>query len=103
MSSGILIIRLQAGRDCGSGVKCKAWKSLFLEKLHKFSQRYAQGPIDIFDSKGVTHRLKYGEPDAWDLADKADRFRYLGTIYSRADFAALIEEAMMPSNPQQIG
>jgi len=73
-----------------------------LETLHKFCRRYAQGDVGFVDSKRTTRILKDGEPNAWELAEKADQFRYLGKFYSRAEFAALMEDEMRPANPMQI-
>jgi len=74
-----------------------------LETLHKFCQQYAQGEVSFLDSKGTTRILKDGEPDVWDLAEKADQFRYLGKSYTRAQFAALMEDETRPANPIQTG
>ena len=73
-----------------------------LETLRKFCQRYAQGDVSFMDSKGTTRILKDGERDAWELAEKADQFRYLGKVYSRAEFAALMGYEMRAANPMQI-
>lgn len=72
------------------------------ETLNKFCRQYAQGPVSVVDSTGATRVLKGGERDVWDLAEKADLFLYLGSWYSRAQFTALMEDAMRPANPTQI-
>jgi hypothetical protein len=74
-----------------------------LETLRKFCQHYAQGDVSFLDSKGTTRILKSGEPDLWDLAEKADQFFYLGMVHTRVQFAALMEVAMRPANSTQIG
>jgi hypothetical protein len=74
-----------------------------LETLHKFARQFAQGPINIVDSTGTTRKLEDGRPDVWELALKADQFWYAGTSYPRANFAQLMEDAMRPANPVQIG
>jgi hypothetical protein len=68
-----------------------------LETLHKFARQYAQGPISIVDSTGTTRKLQDGQPDVWELAQKADQFWYAGALYRRADFARLMEDAMRPA------
>ncbi len=74
-----------------------------LESLRKFVRQYAQGPVSIVDSTGATRRLADGEPDVWELAEKADQFLYTGNQYTRAQFAQLMEDAMRPGNVMQIG
>jgi hypothetical protein len=53
--------------------------------------------------KGTTRGLKDGEPDIWQLAEKADQFFYLGKVHTRAEFARVMEDAMGPANLMQIG
>jgi hypothetical protein len=76
-----------------------------LGSLHKFCQQYAQGEVSFLDSKGTTRRLKDGEPDVWELAEKADQFFYLGKVHTRVEFARVMDDAMGPANPmmRQIG
>jgi hypothetical protein len=54
-----------------------------LENLHKFVAQY--GEVSIADSTGQTHKLKDGTPDVWDLAVKADRFRFGGRWLNRTE------------------
>jgi hypothetical protein len=72
------------------------------ESLHQFVARYAQSDVGVIDSTGRTRTLRDGQPDVWDLVEKADRFFYAGTVYQRAQFAQLMEDAMRPANVMQV-
>jgi hypothetical protein len=72
------------------------------ESLHQFVARYAQSDVSIFDSTGRTRTLRDGQPDVWDLVEKADTFLYAGTVYQRAQFAQLIDDAMRPAKVMQV-
>ena len=65
-----------------------------LETLRRFGQE--QGSVYIEDSAGITRKLRNGDADVWDLAEKANRFQYNEKWYNRADFAALMEKRLNP-------
>lgn len=50
--------------------------------------------ISIVDSKGETRTLSNGDPDIWDLAEKADKFFFEGRWHSRAEIEALMDERL---------
>ena len=50
------------------------------------------GDIKIVDLNGKTKILESGKPDAFDLAEKANRFCFEGRWYSREGFEKLLDE-----------
>jgi hypothetical protein len=70
-----------------------------LENLHKFVAHY--GEVSIVDSTGMTRKLKDGTPDVWELAAKADKFRFEGRWLSRAEMGKQLDR-MKPANVSQV-
>lgn len=51
-------------------------------------------PISVVDSQGKTQIFSNGDPDIWELAEKADRFHYEGRWYSRTEIERLMDERL---------
>ena len=60
------------------------------------------GDVEIRDNKGQTHRLKSGEVDVWDLAEKADRFRWNGRWYDRHTFEQIVDDHLASATVAKI-
>ena len=71
------------------------------ETLLKFVQEH--GRVEIADHPNAL-RLKGGKLVGWDLAEKAERFRFEGRWYARAEFEKLVGERLnpKPSNARAI-
>jgi hypothetical protein len=61
-----------------------------LELVSAFVRKH--GDVEFVDSNGTTRRLPSGSPDAFDLALKADRFKYGNRWYTRSDFSDLVNQ-----------
>lgn len=55
------------------------------------------GSVTILDTQGRARKLPGGEPDVFDVIDKADRFVFEGTWYSRKDFESLMDKMQQES------
>jgi hypothetical protein len=64
------------------------------ETLLKFAQQQSS-PVGIADNPNALH-IQNGELVGWDLAEKAERFRFEGRWRGRAEFERLINERMNP-------
>ena len=62
--------------------------SIDYEKLHKFVRKH--GDVRVLDTAGKTRKLSSGDPDVWDLVEKADKFLHNGKWYSRAEFEKIV-------------
>jgi hypothetical protein len=58
------------------------------KNLHAFAREH--GSVTILDTEGRARKLPGGEPDVFDVIDKADRFVFEGKWYSRKEFEALM-------------
>jgi hypothetical protein len=65
-----------------------------LETLRRFVREH--GSVQIEDGAGQTRKLRNGEPDVWELAEKANRFQFEGEWHGRDAFAKLMDERMNP-------
>lgn len=63
-----------------------------LEALSRFVREH--GSVSVLDTMGQTRRLQDGEPDIWELAEKAGKFRFEGRWHERAEFEKLMDERM---------
>jgi hypothetical protein len=61
-----------------------------LATLNTFVRKH--GNIKFIDLKGKARTLTSGKPDAFDLAEKADRFFHAGKWYTRQAFSKLLDE-----------
>jgi hypothetical protein len=59
------------------------------ENIRKFV--LAHGDVNILDTGGKTLRLRNGDPDFFDLVEKADRFQYNNRWYTRPEFEKLLD------------
>lgn len=59
------------------------------ENLTDFVRKH--GSIKVVDTRGRTRKLPCGEPDIYDVIDKADRFEFDGRWYSRSEFETLMD------------
>ena len=64
---------------------------LTYERLVAFATKH--GSVRILDTEGKTKILKSGDPDSFDLCEKADRFFFNDKWYGRAEFEKLVEES----------
>jgi len=60
-------------------------------KLSAFVRKH--GSVVILARRGRTRRLKSGDFDVFDLIEKADKFRFEGKMYTRAEFENLLDES----------
>jgi hypothetical protein len=56
------------------------------------------GDVSVIDSEGKVRRLQSGDPDSFHFAEKADRFLFEETWYTRAEFKRLIRQRMRRSS-----
>jgi hypothetical protein len=70
-----------------------------LVTLRKFALHY--GPVSILDSTGATRKLEDGNPDIWELAERADKFWVEGRWHTRAEMEKLLDR-MEPANVSQV-
>jgi hypothetical protein len=52
-----------------------------------------RGSVNMIDDKGQTRILKSGQPDSFDLLDKATSFEFQRRHYNRAEFENLLNTA----------
>jgi hypothetical protein len=74
----------------------------FLETFRKFFHNYVQGTVSVRDSTGAVQRLRHGDSNVRQLAQKAVEFRCEERWHSRAAFASLMHKRMQPGNAFQI-
>jgi hypothetical protein len=72
-----------------------------LENLNKFVSRYGVR-VEILDSTGKTRQIRPGEPDIFELIEKADKFRLEGRWHSKAEFSKILNDRLKPANAMQI-
>lgn len=65
--------------------------AITLEKLMAFVRQH--GDVTIRDFQGKTKKLKSGDPDVFDLCEKADRFFYQQRWLTRAEFEKVLESS----------
>lgn len=56
------------------------------------------GPVSVLDTTGKVRRLNSGEPDWFDLIERADRFQFSGKWYTRREFEKLIGAKLKKSH-----
>jgi hypothetical protein len=56
------------------------------------------GDVSVLDSQGRTRKLQSGDPDSFDLVEKADRFLFEGVWFTRAEFKRIIRQRMRRSS-----
>jgi hypothetical protein len=61
---------------------------LTYETVSSFARRH--GSVTILDTAGKARDLPSGDKDVFDLVERADRFRFEGIWYNRAEFEALM-------------
>jgi hypothetical protein len=61
------------------------------EKLRKFVQ--SNDSVKVLRS-GEERKLKSGDPDIFDLIEKAERFEYKGQSFTKEEFERLVEETV---------
>lgn len=72
-----------------------------LENLNKFVLHHG-AEVTVVDSTGTTRKIRAGEPDIWELIEKADKFRFEGRWHRRAEFAKLMNDRLKPANAMQV-
>ena len=71
----------------------EAGMPLTYESLNAFVTKH--GSVRILDTEGKTKILMSGDPDVFDLYEKADWFLFKDRWYGRAEFEKIAEESQL--------